>query len=69
MATIGVSVIIFYFVSVRNAKHPRTMTREWQEATNEYMKEQKSNPLTGIASKDYKGRGYVTSFPTNPKET
>ncbi|KAH7311753.1 cytochrome c oxidase subunit IV-domain-containing protein [Stachybotrys elegans] len=29
---------------------PHTMTREWQEASNEYLKSQNSDPLTGIAS-------------------
>jgi cytochrome c oxidase subunit 4 len=35
------------------------MTTEWQEATNEYMKGQKANPITGISSEGYKGKGFV----------
>ena len=36
-----------------------TTTNEWKEATNEYLKEQNSNPITGISSEGYKGKGYV----------
>lgn len=66
------------------------MTREWQEASNEYLKvsaapapswaargwaapvgsadvicvqEQNVEPITGISSPDYKGRGMVQSGP------
>ncbi|KAF3765946.1 COX4-domain-containing protein [Cryphonectria parasitica EP155] len=44
---------------------PHTMNKEWQEAANEYLKEQKSDPFTGIASPDYKGKGQVQSPPSN----
>lgn len=39
---------------------PMTTTREWEEATNELFKRDKINPITGIASEGYKGKGYVT---------
>ncbi|KAJ3533648.1 hypothetical protein NM688_g7250 [Phlebia brevispora] len=39
---------------------PKTMTKEWQEASNERALEQKMNPISGIASDDYKGKGFVT---------
>jgi len=42
---------------------PRTMTKEWQEASNEYLKESKVEPLTFIGSEDYKGAGMVQSAP------
>lgn len=35
------------------------MTPEWQEKTNEYLKSQNSNPITGISSEGYKGKGYL----------
>ncbi|PSR83117.1 cytochrome c oxidase polypeptide 5 [Coniella lustricola] len=44
---------------------PHTMTKEWQEAANEYLKEQKSDPFTGIASPNYTGKGQVQSPPSN----
>jgi cytochrome c oxidase subunit 4 len=40
---------------------PKTLTPEWEEATNEYLKEQKSNPISGIGSEGYQGKGYVVS--------
>lgn len=40
---------------------PKTISPEWEEATNEYMKEQKMNPISGIASEGYQGKGYVVS--------
>ncbi|KAG8899129.1 Cytochrome c oxidase subunit 5A [Tulasnella sp. 403] len=39
----------------------RTMSKEWQEATNEKALEEKWNPLTGVASEGYKGKGHVAS--------
>ncbi|KAF3941736.1 hypothetical protein ABW19_dt0210101 [Dactylella cylindrospora] len=40
---------------------PKTMSKEWQEMSNEYMKEQKIEPITGVSSEDYKGPGMVQS--------
>ncbi|SAM03548.1 hypothetical protein [Absidia glauca] len=40
---------------------PITRTKEWEEATNEYLKSQNSNPISGVSSEGYKGSGYVTS--------
>lgn len=37
------------------------MTREYQEKTNELMKEQKVEPITGFAAEGYKGPGAVQS--------
>ena len=67
---------------------PRTMTKEWQEATNEYLKvrsklgwhlvvqaltmvtdprilvqKEKSNPIYGLSSEGYRGKGHVQSKP------
>jgi cytochrome c oxidase subunit 4 len=39
---------------------PKTLTKEWQEASNERAIEQKMNPITGISSEGYKGKGFVT---------
>ncbi|KAI0034523.1 cytochrome c oxidase subunit IV family [Vararia minispora EC-137] len=40
---------------------PKTMTKEWQEASNERAKEMNLNPISGISSEDYKGKGFVQS--------
>ncbi|KAI9823119.1 MAG: Cytochrome c oxidase subunit 5A [Phylliscum demangeonii] len=67
MAGLGISVIIFVAIRMFAKPLPRTMTREWQEATNEYLKEQKVEPITGFASEGYKGRGMIQSPPEKKK--
>ena len=49
----------FCFSMTPPGEKPHTMTPEWQEQTNEYLKSQKSNPITGISSEGYKGKGYL----------
>jgi len=39
------------------------MNKEYQEATNEYLKAQNSEPITGISSEGYVGKGQVQSPP------
>ncbi|KAF0535220.1 cytochrome c oxidase subunit IV [Gigaspora margarita] len=62
---IGISGIIaaslgFLFLTKKAVpEHPKTLTKEWQEATNEKMRRQKADPITGISSEGYKGKGYV----------
>lgn len=41
------------------APPPRTITKEWQEASTEYARENKINPITGVSSEGYKGKGFV----------
>lgn len=41
------------------------MTREWQEAANEKLIEQKADPFTGVASEGYTGQGQIQSPPKN----
>ena len=61
--TVGVaaSFVMFYVIRQFSRPPPKTMTREWQEKTNEYMKEQKVEPITGYASEGYKGPGAIQS--------
>lgn len=35
------------------------MTKEYQEQMNKRALEEKLNPITGISSEGYKGRGFV----------
>ncbi|KAK5938142.1 Cytochrome c oxidase subunit 5B, mitochondrial [Knufia obscura] len=60
---IGVAVSAVLFLGIHSFARPppRTMTKEWQEATNEYLKEEQVNPIYGISSEGYKGKGYVQS--------
>ncbi|KAF2471385.1 COX4-domain-containing protein [Lindgomyces ingoldianus] len=50
-AIMGVSIVLFSLTRVfANPQRPRTMTKEWQEATEEYLKAQGTETITG-----YKG--------------
>ena len=44
---IGVSAAIFATARTFGGKPPKTMTKEWQEMTNEYLKAQKTEAITG----------------------
>ncbi|KAI9792282.1 MAG: Cytochrome c oxidase subunit 5A [Peltula sp. TS41687] len=55
MAAVGLAGVIFAIIRQFANPPPRTMTREWQEKTNEYLKEQKVEPISGISSEGYKG--------------
>lgn len=63
MAGIGASVGIFGAIRMVAKPAPHTMTKEWQEASNEMLKQQRSDPLTGITSEGYNGPGMVQSPP------
>jgi len=39
---------------------PKTISKEWEDATNERAKELKINPISGISSEGYSGKGFVT---------
>ncbi|ROT34968.1 cytochrome c oxidase polypeptide V [Sodiomyces alkalinus F11] len=60
---IAVSFAIFGLIRAFAKPGPSTMNKEWQEAANEYLKGEKSEPLTGISSEGYTGRGQVQSPP------
>jgi len=40
---------------------PKSMSKEWQEASNERAIEMKLNPITGVSSEGYSGKGFVSS--------
>jgi len=58
-----VSVVLFAITRLFAKQPPRTMTKEWQEASNEYAKREKINPISGISSEGYEGKGFVQSPP------
>ncbi|KAI8340257.1 cytochrome c oxidase subunit IV [Chlamydoabsidia padenii] len=60
-AVLAVSYALFHVARIKGQETPITRTKEWEEATNEYLKSQNSNPISGISSEGYKGSGYVTS--------
>lgn len=63
MAGIALAAVIFAIMRQFANPPPRTMTREWQEKTNEYLKSQRVEPITGISSEGYTGRGQIQSPP------
>jgi len=58
---IGLAGVIYGAIRAKAPPPPRTQTREWQEAMNERSLEKKHNPITGISSEGYKGKGHVTA--------
>ncbi|CRK11896.1 hypothetical protein BN1708_002336 [Verticillium longisporum] len=63
LAAVGASLAIFGVIRLFAKPPPPTMTKEWQEASNEVLKNQKADPLTGISSEGYAGVGQVQSPP------
>jgi len=61
---VGVSGAIFYATRLAAGPPPKTMSKEWQEKTNEYLKKNKVEPITGLSSDGYKGPGMVQSKAT-----
>ncbi|KAG5438181.1 hypothetical protein PCANB_003032 [Pneumocystis canis] len=61
IGTIFISAILFYCIRSFAEPPPKTMTKEWQEASNELLKTQKVEPITGISSKGYTGKGMIQS--------
>jgi len=60
-ALVGVAFGLFVSFKSFAAPPPKTRTKEWEEATNERALELKLNPITGISSEGYKGKGFVVS--------
>lgn len=47
---IALSGALFAVIRSFGKSTPRTMNKEWQEASNEYLKEQKVEPITGFSA-------------------
>ncbi|KAK6193545.1 hypothetical protein LQW54_012350 [Pestalotiopsis sp. IQ-011] len=60
---VGVSLAVFSAMRMFAKPPPPTMTKEYQEASNEFVKAQRAEPLTGISSPGYEGKGMVQSPP------
>ncbi|KAJ7174272.1 cytochrome c oxidase subunit IV-domain-containing protein [Mycena filopes] len=58
---IAAAGVLFFVIRHRSPPPPPSFSKEWQEAMNERAIEQKMNPITGISSEGYKGKGFVTS--------
>nr|POF11528.1 cytochrome c oxidase polypeptide 5, mitochondrial [Quercus suber] len=68
MIGIGAAAVIFGITRSFARDPPRTMTKEWQEASNEYLKENNIEPITGVSSEGYDGVGMVQSKPGPPQK-
>jgi len=60
LGLVGVTGILYTTIRSYAAPPPHTLTKEWQEASNEIAIRQKTDPISGIASEGYKGKGFVT---------
>ncbi|GAO14892.1 uncharacterized protein UV8b_05058 [Ustilaginoidea virens] len=62
---IGLAASFTIFAAIRLAAkpEPHTMSKEYQEASNELLIQQKADPITGISSPRYEGKGMVQSPP------
>lgn len=61
MLGVGVSFAAFYTIRLAGRPAPATMSKEWQEKSNEYLKAQNVEPISGVSSEGYKGPGMVQS--------
>ncbi|GLB34506.1 putative cytochrome c oxidase subunit IV [Lyophyllum shimeji] len=52
---------IYYGLRQLTPPPPKTLTKEWEEAMNERAKEMKINPISGISSEGYTGKGFIQS--------
>ncbi|KAF9357520.1 Cytochrome c oxidase subunit 5A [Mortierella sp. AD094] len=60
-AVVASAGALFLWIRAKGGEKPSTMTKEWQEAQNEYARANKINPISGISSEGYKGAGFVSS--------
>ncbi|CAL8579495.1 Cytochrome c oxidase subunit 5B, mitochondrial [Xanthoria parietina] len=63
MLGVGVSGVIFLLIRTQSRPAPKTMTAQYQAMTNEYLKAQRTEPITGVSSEGYTGKGMIQSKP------
>ncbi|KAI4752864.1 hypothetical protein E4T44_13355 [Aureobasidium sp. EXF-8845] len=61
------TAVLFFGIRAGARGTPSTMNREYQEATDAYLKENNVEPITGISAEDYKG-GFAVQSPPKAKE-
>lgn len=60
---IVVSGVLFVVERMFARPPPKTMNAQYQAMTNEYLKAQKTEPITGVSSEGYTGKGMIQSKP------
>ncbi|WVQ80997.1 hypothetical protein IAT38_003104 [Cryptococcus sp. DSM 104549] len=63
VGTVGAAFAFFTYVRSLAPEPIPTMNAEYQQETTDYMKEQNMNPISGVSSEGYKGKGMVQSPP------
>ncbi|KAI8146383.1 cytochrome c oxidase subunit IV [Fennellomyces sp. T-0311] len=58
LTVLTVSSGLMYWTRQNGTETPHTTSPEWKEKTTEYMRSQNSNPIHGISSEGYKGKGF-----------
>ncbi|GAB7345186.1 hypothetical protein MBLNU457_3567t1 [Dothideomycetes sp. NU457] len=65
MIGVAAAGAIFAFTRYFARGPPHTMTREYQEQSDEYLKSQNVEPITGVSAADWKG-GFMVQSSHNP---
>ncbi|KAL9055756.1 MAG: hypothetical protein Q9206_003017 [Seirophora lacunosa] len=60
---VGIAAVLFAISRQLARPAPKTMNAQYQAMTNEYLKSQKTEPITGVSSEGYKGKGMIQSKP------
>lgn len=60
-ALLGVTGLLFVGIRAIAPAPPKTINKEWEAAMTERALEQKMNPITGISSEGYNGKGFVVT--------
>ncbi|TIB39010.1 hypothetical protein E3P86_01316 [Wallemia ichthyophaga] len=70
VASLAATAALYFGIRSFAAPPPQTMSKEWQEASTEYMREQNSNPISGVSSEGYKDLpDYLVDWIANTKST
>ncbi|ODH46441.1 hypothetical protein GX48_07460 [Paracoccidioides brasiliensis] len=63
MKYVAISFVVFYTIRMFANPPPKTLTKEWQEATIEYAKREKLDPITGYSSEKYAAKEHIQNAP------
>ncbi|KAI4257673.1 MAG: hypothetical protein LQ352_001572 [Teloschistes flavicans] len=63
MAVAALSAVVLAIIRLFARPPPKTMNEQYQKMSNEYLKAQKTEPITGVSSEGYVGKGMVQSKP------
>ncbi|KAG0340000.1 Cytochrome c oxidase subunit 5A [Podila horticola] len=58
LAMLAVSGALYQWMRTLGGEDPITKTKAWQEATEQYARENKINPISGVSSEGYTGPGF-----------